>query len=51
LPSIKHPAGRIIAIEIKPTQRYVVYAGEETFPMKNETYAISLLELLKDITR
>lgn len=63
---IKHPDGRIIAIEIKrssapklepgfyeackdinPTHRYLVYDGEETFPMNNETYAISLNELLK----
>ncbi len=62
---IKHPDGRIIAIEIKrssaprleqgfyeackdikPTHRYVVYAGEEKFQMKNEVCAISLPELL-----
>lgn len=63
---IKHPDGRIIAIEIKrssapkaehgfhevcndinPTHRFVVYNGEERFPLANKIEAIGLNELMQ----
>ena len=38
-----------ICKDINPTQRYVVYDGQEKFLLKNDIYAISLWELMKII--
>lgn len=35
--------------EVNPSHRYVVYSGSEKFSLKNDVYAISLLELIKEI--
>lgn len=35
--------------DIKPTHRYVVYDGNEKFRMKDNVWAISLPELVKEI--
>jgi uncharacterized protein len=36
--------------DIQPTHRYVVYSGIEKFPIRKNVYAISLLELLQEIS-
>lgn len=65
---IKHPAGEILAIEIKhslspkinkgfyevckdikSTQCYIVYGGDEKFPLGNDIYAIGLKDLMNVI--
>lgn len=67
---IKHPAGELLAIEIKhsltpkisrgfyevckdikPTQRYVVYDGDEKFSLGNDIYATNLKDLMDIILR
>jgi uncharacterized protein len=65
---IKHPAGKLFAIEIKrslapqvgrgfyevckdinPTERYVVYDGQEKIPLKDNICAVGLRELMQII--
>lgn len=67
---IKHPDGRLIAIEMKctlsprlsrgffeacddlsVTDRYVVYPGNEKYPLRDDVMVISLLEILEVISR
>jgi len=35
--------------DVKPTRRFVVYAGQDRFPMGHDTTAISLHEMMKEI--
>ena len=37
--------------DVKATKRFVVYAGEETFPLGQESRAISLTDLMKELSQ
>ncbi len=54
---IKHSAGATPARgfyeacqDIKPTHKFMVYNGEEKFPMKNDVTAIGLRELMEELS-